>query len=70
MLSQVIEDLNDLITVVFVIINDICQEIIPEHIKNRRNINKCIMSDSKITHKICSLNFVTVLVLTEFIESL
>lgn len=43
-----IEDLKDFITVSFVIIDDIYQEIAPKSIKNRRNINTSIMHDSEI----------------------
>ncbi|WP_409068351.1 IS982 family transposase [Clostridium sp. FAM 1755] len=43
-----IENLKDFITVSFVIIDDIYQEIASESIKNRRNINTSIMNDSEI----------------------
>lgn len=43
-----IENLNDFITVSFIIIDDIYQEIAPEFIKNRRNINNSIIHDSEI----------------------
>ncbi|WP_102401093.1 IS982 family transposase [Haloimpatiens massiliensis] len=44
----VIENLKDFITVVFVIIDDVYQDITPAHIKNRRNVKTAIMSDSEI----------------------
>lgn len=43
-----IEDLKDFVTVAFVIIDDIYQEITPTHIKERRNINDAILTDSEI----------------------
>jgi len=43
-----IVDLNHLITVVYVIVDDIYQTFTPTHIKERRNINTCILSDSEI----------------------
>lgn len=43
-----IEDLKDFITVIFVIVNDIYQEVTPAYIKNRRNSNYSLMSDSEI----------------------
>lgn len=43
-----IENLKDFITVTFIIIDDIYQEVTPAYIKNRRNINESIMSDSEI----------------------
>jgi len=49
-----IANLKDFITVVYIIIDDIYQKVTPTHIKNRRNINDCIMSDSEIiTISIC-----------------
>lgn len=39
-----IEDLKDFITVIFVIVNDIYQEVIPAYIKNGINSNDPIMS--------------------------
>lgn len=44
----IIEDLKDFITVIFVIVDDIYQEVTPTYIKNRRNSNYSIMSDSEI----------------------
>lgn len=44
----VIEDLKDFITVIFVIVDDIYQDITPAYIKNRRNSNHSKMSDSEI----------------------
>ena len=43
-----IENLKDFITVVFVIIDDIYHDIAPTHIKERRNINDALLSDSEI----------------------
>jgi len=43
-----IEDLKDFITVIFVIVDDIYQEVTPAYIKNRRNSNHSLMSDSEI----------------------
>lgn len=43
-----IGDLKDFITVTYVLIDDIYQEITPTHIKERRNINESILSDSEI----------------------
>lgn len=43
-----INDLNDFITVTFVIIDDIYEKVTPAYIKKRRNIDKSIMSDSEI----------------------
>lgn len=43
-----IEDFKDLVTIVYVIIDDIYQEVTPTHIMNRRNISDSILSDSEI----------------------
>ncbi|MCK8826549.1 IS982 family transposase [Natroniella acetigena] len=43
-----IEDLKDLITVSFVIIDDTYKEVTPTYIKNRRNVDKAINTDSEI----------------------
>ncbi len=43
-----INNLKDFITVIYVIIDDIYQKVIPAYIKYRRNIDKAIMSDSEI----------------------
>lgn len=43
-----INNLKDFITVTFVIIDDFYHKVTPAHIKNRRNIDKAIMSDSEI----------------------
>ncbi|MFT9494171.1 IS982 family transposase [Anaerosolibacter sp.] len=43
-----IDDLKDFITIIYVIIDDIYQSITPTRIKNRRNINDAILSDSEI----------------------
>lgn len=43
-----INNLKDFITVIFVIIDDFYHKVTPAHIKNRRNIDKAIMSDSEI----------------------
>ncbi len=41
-----IENLKDFFIVSFVIIDDIYQEIIPNNMRNRKNINLAILSDS------------------------
>lgn len=46
--STQITNLKDFITVAYIIIDDIYQEVTPTHIKDRRNINDSIMSDSEI----------------------
>lgn len=43
-----ISNLKDFITVTFVIIDDFYHKVTPAHIKNRRNIDKAVMSDSEI----------------------
>lgn len=43
-----IGDLKDFITVTYVIIDDIYQRITPTYIKERKNINESILSDSEI----------------------
>lgn len=43
-----IEDLKDFITVIFVIVDDIYQEVTPAYIKNRKNSKNSIMNDSEI----------------------
>lgn len=43
-----IENLNDFIIGSYVIIDDIYKEVTPDYIKNRRNINDSIISDSEI----------------------
>lgn len=43
-----ITDLKDFITVIYILIDDIYQEIIPTYIKERRNIKDAILSDSEI----------------------
>ncbi|WP_432406379.1 IS982 family transposase [Wukongibacter sp. M2B1] len=43
-----INDLKDFIIVSYVIIDDIYQNITPTYIKERRNINDCILSDSEM----------------------
>lgn len=45
---QEVENLTDLFTTIFVIIDDIYNEIIPMSIKNRRNIKDSKLSDSEI----------------------
>lgn len=42
------ENLTDLITNIFVIIDDIYNEIIPMSVSNRRNIKNSKLSDSEI----------------------
>lgn len=46
--TEKIDDLKDLFTVVFVLIDDVYNEIIPCSIKNRRNISDSKLSDSEI----------------------
>lgn len=43
-----IENLKDLITVCFVIIDDTYQQVTPNFVKNRRNVNFSLMHDSEI----------------------
>jgi hypothetical protein len=43
-----IEDFKDLVTIVYIIIDDIYQEITPTHIKNRQNVDYSILSDSEV----------------------
>lgn len=43
-----IDDLKDFFTVVFVLIDDVYNEIIPSSIKNRRNVSESKLSDSEI----------------------
>lgn len=43
-----LSNLKDFITATYVIIDDFYQKVTPAHIKNRRNIDKSIMSDSEI----------------------
>lgn len=45
---QEVENLTDLFTTIFVIIDDIYNEIIPMSIRNRRNIKDSKLSDSEI----------------------
>ena len=46
--TEKIDNLKDFFTVAFVLIDDIYNEIIPDSIKNRRNISECNLSDSEI----------------------
>jgi hypothetical protein len=46
--SKEISNLKDFFTVAYVIIDDIYHKVTPAHIRNRRNINDSIMSDSEI----------------------
>lgn len=46
--TEKINDLKDFFTVVFVLIDDVYNEIIPSEIKNRRNISDSKLSDSEI----------------------
>lgn len=46
--TEKINDLKDFFTVVFVLIDDVYNEIIPASIKNRRNISDSKLSDSEI----------------------
>jgi len=43
-----IDNLKDFIIVSFVIIDDIYQKVTPAYIKNRKNIDSAILSDSEI----------------------
>ncbi len=43
-----IEDFKDFIIAAYTIIDDIYKEIVPKHIKNRRNKPKSLISDSEI----------------------
>ncbi|MEW9124849.1 MAG: IS982 family transposase, partial [Thermotaleaceae bacterium] len=43
-----IADLKDFITIIYILIDDIYQEITPTHIKEHRNIKDAILSDSEI----------------------
>lgn len=46
--TEKINDLKDFFTVVFVLIDDVYNEIIPSSIKNRRNLSDSKLSDSEI----------------------
>lgn len=46
--TEKIDNLKDFFTVSFVLIDDVYNEIIPESIKNRRNVSECKLSDSEI----------------------
>lgn len=46
--NTIINGLKDFITVIYVIVDDIYHKVTPAFIKNRRNANKAIMSDSEI----------------------
>lgn len=46
--TEKIDNLKDFFTVVFVLIDDVYNEIIPSEIKNRRNISDSKLSDSEI----------------------
>lgn len=46
--TEKIDDLKDFFTVVFVLIDDVYNEIIPSKIKNRRNVSDSKLSDSEI----------------------
>ena len=46
--TEKIEDLKDLFTIIFVLVDDVYNEIIPSNIKNRRNISESKLSDSEI----------------------
>jgi len=43
-----IEDFKDLVTIVYIIIDDIYQEVTPTYIRNRRNADNSILSDSEV----------------------
>lgn len=46
--TEKINDLKDLFTIIFVLVDDVYNEIIPSNIKNRRNISDSKLSDSEI----------------------
>jgi len=46
--TTTIEDLKDFVTILYVLIDDLYNENIPEQIKRRRNKDKAILSDSEI----------------------
>lgn len=46
--TEKIANLKDFFTVSFVLIDDVYNEVIPESIKNRRNISESKLSDSEI----------------------
>lgn len=46
--TEKIDNLKDFFTVVFVLIDDVYNEIIPSSIKNRRNVSDSKLSDSEI----------------------
>lgn len=43
-----IENFKDLVTIIYVIIDDIYQDVTPTYTKNRRNVDDSILSDSEI----------------------
>lgn len=45
---QEIENLTDLFTIIYTIVDDVYNDIIPISIRNRRNIKECKLSDSEI----------------------
>ena len=45
---QEIENLTDLFTIIYTIIDDVYKDIIPISIRNRRNIKESKLSDSEI----------------------
>lgn len=49
--TEKIDNLKDLFTIIFVLVDDIYNEIIPPTIKNRRNISDSKLSDSEIILK-------------------
>ena len=46
--TEKIEDLKDIFTIIFVLVDDVYDEIIPSNIKNRINISESKLSDSEI----------------------
>lgn len=46
--TEKINDLKDLFTIIFVLVDDVYNEIITSNIKNRRNISDSKLSDSEI----------------------
>jgi hypothetical protein len=45
---QDVENLTDLFTIIYTIVDDIYKHIIPKNIRNRRNIKDSKLSDSEI----------------------
>ena len=43
-----VENIKDLITVVYVLVDDLYKEVVPKEIKYRLNWNKAVLSDSEV----------------------